>query len=127
MLFRSEQDSDAVLFIHCHDANAIGSDDLPVTITVAKNRGGPLGEAKLVFRKPVTQFVESDPGDSACPKWLAGNGGVIPNKQGGGDAEDEKHGPAGEAEALGLPEAVGHVEGEPETGLPGEGGGTEPF
>jgi replicative DNA helicase len=49
-----EEDADAVLFLHADSEYA--ADITPIECIVAKNRGGEVGTAELMFRKTMTKF-----------------------------------------------------------------------
>jgi replicative DNA helicase len=56
-----EQDADTVMLIYRPDYYDKTGDDLTATIDIAKQRSGPTGEVKLLFRNECTSFVDLDP------------------------------------------------------------------
>lgn len=49
-----EQDADAVVLLHCGED--VGGGDPALSVIVAKNRGGPIGQTRLLFRRAFTRF-----------------------------------------------------------------------
>ncbi len=61
-----EQESDAVLFLWTPERE-IHRARLPMTITVAKNRHGPLGHVSVTFDKPLRRFITETHATEARP------------------------------------------------------------
>jgi replicative DNA helicase len=51
-----EQDADVIAFIYRESAYNPKSEDKTATITIAKQRNGPIGEIKLTFLSEYTRF-----------------------------------------------------------------------
>lgn len=51
-----EQDADVVMFLHREREE--GDGDVPTELIVAKNRNGPIGTAKLIYKSRLTKFID---------------------------------------------------------------------